>query len=242
MRLPGVVFLALGFLTGCAGTLRRGGEVLIGGRLPRIAVLPLERHVLPGKPVDPEVTVEEGAEAIVTAEIHGVLAEQSRFAVVPDLEVREALARTDRSRPLFDRARTLGQEVGADAVLCGEILRFRERVGTELGARKPASVGFRLYLVRSRDGKVVWQGSFQETQQELTSNLLRWWMFWRGGPKWLSAGELARIGVERLVEKMLDEVSAEELQEGGRVAEREAERSRHAPMAQVPPERVEPAA
>ena len=92
----------------------------------------------------------------------------------------------------------------ADKVIFGSVSRFRERVGTQGGAREPASVSFELNLLDMRSGEVVWQSRFDETQQPLSSNLLKLWMYWRGGPRWFTARELARLGVDRLLDDMAD--------------------------------------
>jgi hypothetical protein len=136
----------------------------------------------------------------VTAQIYRVLAEQTEFRFVPDLTVADELETPElrSAKSLLERAVALGKEVGADGVIFGQVLRFQKRVGTDYGATEPASVWFELGLVAVSSGKVVWKGRFDQTQEPLTSNLLKWWMFWRAGPRWISASELAGMGVDRL--------------------------------------------
>ncbi|MCX8071189.1 MAG: penicillin-binding protein activator LpoB [Candidatus Binatia bacterium] len=161
-----------------------------------IAVLPLERAEAD------HVRLPEGAEQTVTAQIYAVLAENPRFRFVPDLAVIEALRKVDRKLPVEQRAVALGRAVGADAVLYGTVERFVEREGGPYGAKKPASVSFGLALVSVKSGQVLWQSRFDQTQQPLTANLFNWWMFWRAGPRWFSAEELARLGAERLLDDL----------------------------------------
>ncbi len=164
-----------------------------------LAVLPLERDPAPaGK----EESVPPGAERIVTAQIYGVLAESPHWRFVPDVTVEQALARIPPGLHDKERARELGRAVKADAVLYGRVERYVERTGGEYGAAKPASVAFELALVSVASGKELWRRRFAQTQQPLTSNLLNFWMFWRAGPRWFSAQELARLGVERLLEDL----------------------------------------
>jgi len=162
-----------------------------------IAVLPLQRAA----DADPD-RLPQGAENMVTAQIYAVLAESPRFRFVPDLTVLDALQRLDRSGSVEQRAVALGRAVGADAVLFGTVDRVVERQGSEYGAKAPASVSFGLALVSVHSGKILWQARFDRTQQPLTANLFNWWMFWRAGPRWFSAQELARLGVERLLEDL----------------------------------------
>ena len=56
-------------------------------------------------------------------------------------------------------------------------------------------------LVRVDDGKVIWNGSFDETQESLLSNLLSFGKAQSRGFKWVTVEELVRQGVhERFAE------------------------------------------
>jgi DNA-binding IclR family transcriptional regulator len=118
---------------------------------------------------------------------------------VPDLTVTQALAHMKGEGDLASRAQALGKEVGADAVLFGTVSRYVERVGGEYGAQHPAAVAFTLQLVSVASGKILWSGSFDRTQQALATNLFNWWQFWRAGPRWFTAQEFTRLGVERVL-------------------------------------------
>lgn len=189
-----VLALALVFGISSCGWLRRVPPLEENVEL--IAVLPLER-VEP--PAGKESTLPPGAEKVVTAQIYRSLAESPRWRFVPDLRVQEALARIPAGSGIQERARALGRAVGAEAVLYGTVERFVERKGGQYGAKVPASVAFSLALISVASGKILWQVRFAETQEPLSVNLLKFWMFWRGGPRWFSAEELARLGVERVL-------------------------------------------
>lgn len=177
-----------------------------------LAVLPIE-VVQPAEGVkvaeeELPAPVPEDAGDVVTAQIYAALTESSKFRFVPDLTVAPVLHSKEvrRAETPVERALALGQETDADGVIFGKVTRFRERVGTELGARTPASVSIALKLVDVHSGKVVWHGSFDQTQEPLSYNLLKFWMFWQGGPRWLTAAQLSRIGVDRLVKEMQNAV------------------------------------
>jgi PBP1b-binding outer membrane lipoprotein LpoB len=166
-----------------------------------VAVLPIEPAPAPahdGHPPAPAPPPDAGL--AVTAQIYRALADQTEFRFVPDLTVSDELEvpQVRSAGDLLSRAIALGKDVGADAVVFGRVFRFEQRVGTEYGATQPASVWFELAVVDVARGEVVWHDSFDQTQQPLTSNLLNWWMFWRSGPRWVSAGELAGLGVDRM--------------------------------------------
>ncbi len=147
----------------------------------------------------------------VTAQIYRALTEQTEFRFVPDLTVSDVLdtRAVRRAGSVVDRAVALGKEVGADGVIFGRVFRFHKRVGTEYGVTQPASVWFELGLVAVSNGRVVWQGRFDQTQEPLSSNLLDWWIFWRAGPRWVSSSELAGLGVDRLFQDLTIAVNTE---------------------------------
>jgi hypothetical protein len=139
----------------------------------------------------------------VTGQIYSVIANRSDYRFVPDLTVSDTSKQPRiATGALPDRALELGKAVGADGVIFGTVSRFDERIGTELGATEPASVSFDLNMLETASGKVVWHGEYSSTQEALSSNLLQFWMFWRSGPRWISARELARVGAEQLLDDM----------------------------------------
>lgn len=94
----------------------------------------------------------------------------------------------------------IGEKSGTDAVLYGRIFRYEERVGKIYSVQTPASVAFDLHLVRTSDGAIIWKGRFDETQASLMENILKLPAYFKRGFKWLTAGELAREGVEEVME------------------------------------------
>ncbi|MBI3784283.1 MAG: hypothetical protein HY270_12880 [Deltaproteobacteria bacterium] len=168
-----------------------------------LAVLPIQRSTPAGAPVDGEgLRLARGAEDVITAQVYGVLSSSSHWRFVPDLAANDAMRKIDGKSDLANRAVQLGRAVKADAVVCGEVSKFVERVGTEYGATEPASVNFKLQLISVKTGTVLWEEEFNETQQPLTSNLLNAWMFWRAGPHWFAAAELSHLGVESLLQQL----------------------------------------
>ncbi len=161
-----------------------------------IAVLPFERDsaVPPGSD-----SVEADAERVLTAQVYAVLAASSVWRYVPDVTTGAALKKIAKTGPIQEQARELGRAAGADSVLVGTVTRYRQRIGTEYGVQRPASVAFTLSLVSVASGDVTWSGNFSETQEPLTSNLLNVWQFWEAGPKWFTVEEFSRMAVERVM-------------------------------------------
>jgi hypothetical protein len=198
------VLLGLALLFGCSARQPQADLPAID----LLAVLPIERAAAASADGEGDQALPENAGLAVTAQIYRFLAQRPDFRFVADLAVQDAArsATVSGAADLTARAVALGKEVSADAVIFGTVSRFRERVGTELGATGPASVSFDLGLVDVASGKVLWQGRFSKTQEPLSSNLFNFWMFWRAGPHWFSARELAGLGVEDLLEEMTETV------------------------------------
>lgn len=193
------VLTTLVLLTGCSQVrpLLRSQEPLEENP-ELVAVVPFERAAAS------ERHIMADAERIVTAQVYGIIAEGSHFRAVADLAVQDAAAATQPYEDATRRARAIGKKVGAHAVFFGHVDRFIERVGNDYGADKPASVSFEIGLLSVESGKVLWTGRFDQTQQDLSSNLFNLWQFWRAGPRWFTAAELSQLGVEKLLEDLQD--------------------------------------
>jgi hypothetical protein len=96
----------------------------------------------------------------------------------------------------------LGKELGADFVFLGYLFRFEQRVGSAMGVDRPASVAFHIHLLRVRDGKSIWTGKFDETKRPLSENILKIRSFLRRKASWLTAEELASVGMEEVLEDL----------------------------------------
>lgn len=149
--------------------------------------------------------LEPDADQIMTRMVQEKLAsriDERVFPLKPVREAYEAMLFDHQDATPLDIAKKLGKALGADYVLVGNIWRYRERMGSSLGVAKPASVAFSLYLVSIENGKTVWQGRFNETQQSLSENLLKAPEWFKRGGKWLEASELARYGLVDLLEEI----------------------------------------
>jgi len=170
-----------------------------------IAVLPVRE--LPDTSLDDDderPMLETHAGRAVTAQVYSYLAEQTRLRFVPDLTVADVAAAGPREP--IEAARALAKATGADGVIFGSVYRFRERIGTKYAASRPASVSFDLAFYVTASDEVTWEDSFDKTQESLSSNLFNVWMFWRKGPYWFTARELAGLGVERMLDDLMDEI------------------------------------
>jgi len=136
------------------------------------------------------------------------------FKILPWEEMENVFSKTDKGqfelRPLRS-AIQLGKELDVDYIFVGYLFRFEERIGSRIGADKPASVGFDVHLLRVKDGKRVWDGKFDETQQALSENLLKIGSFVRRKASWLTAEELSSVGMDEMLKRLPGTKELEEM-------------------------------
>ena len=136
------------------------------------------------------------------------------FKVLPLEKAEDAFSKADKGQFELRPARSaiqLAKELNVDFVFVGYLFRYEERVGSRVGAEKPASVGFDIHLLRVRDGKRVWDGKFDETQQALSENLLNLGSFVRRGAAWLKAEELSSVGLDEMLKRLPSPKELEEM-------------------------------
>ena len=98
-------------------------------------------------------------------------------------------------------AQRFGKAMGADHVIIGSVWRYRDRT-PDTGA----SVAFTVYLLEVNNGRRVWRGRFDKTQQALSDDLQDAGAFFQKGARWLSAEELARFGIEQVMQSFPETV------------------------------------
>jgi hypothetical protein len=113
-------------------------------------------------------------------------------------DVSESIPKTND----MARLRKIGELVYADAVMTGRMLRYRERVGGDIGVQSPASVAFTLELIDIQRGDVIWSTRFDETQKGLSENILSLGDIRERGLRWLTAEQLAQDGVRKIINQL----------------------------------------
>lgn len=136
------------------------------------------------------------------------------FKVLPLEKVEDVFLKADKGqfelRPLRS-AIQLAKELNVDFIFVGYLFRFEERIGSRIGVEKPASVGFDVHILRVSDGKRVWDGKFDETQQSLSENLLKIGSFVRRKASWLTAEELSSVGMDEMLKRLPSPKELEEM-------------------------------
>ncbi|MBW1733619.1 MAG: hypothetical protein JRJ09_02080 [Deltaproteobacteria bacterium] len=143
----------------------------------------------------------------LTERLFDMLAAQRRWGLIPPGQARGAMENflaSDAgtgSTPL-KLIQDVGKTFRADAVLTGQVYRWRERVGSDFGVESPASVAFDLSLIRSSDGAILWRGNYDKTQQSLMENIFDFKTYMKGKGLWLRARGLAQLGLDKMLAEM----------------------------------------
>ncbi len=153
--------------------------------------------------------------------------------VIPGADLELAFTARGEVTPRLDAplaAEVAARKFGAQAVLLGEVMRYRDRgesfAGTEPHRASPrderdpvvryressadgtaagtvgSSVAFTVTLYEAPSGRRLWRAKFNETQRALSSELRNVRRYPGRGTRWLTAGELARWGIRAAAEAM----------------------------------------
>ena len=202
------LLLVLGMILAWGGELRAETK-------PSLAILPffIERGEDPGRgaicPICKRVysrgEILPGSKNTLTRLLQQKMEAIETFKVLPIEKMEEALSHWDKKQfeeKLIPSSLQLGKELNVDFIIVGFLFRFEERIGSPIGVEKPASAGFDIHLFRLRDGIEIWQGKFDETQRPLSENLFKIGSFFRRKASWLTAEELASVGMDEMLKRL----------------------------------------
>src|SRR5512140_2262572 len=108
------LLLAATGLGGCSAVSGKSDKPFTN--LSRIAILRLDRGeptsdpALAGRDPNPAPQMQSNAETVVTAQVYGVLANDARWRLVPDLDIDDAMRKVPLSGSIESRALALGKE------------------------------------------------------------------------------------------------------------------------------------
>jgi len=145
--------------------------------------------------------VTDDAVSFLTGMLEGKIRAHTQIQLIPagpaNALMETLLVESEQMRR--DTLVSTAARLNADAVLAGFIYRFSQRVGGDYGVKKAASAAFDLYLLRTADGKLIWQGQFDQTQQPLSQNLLQLKTFLNRGGQWITVEQMAGEGLAALL-------------------------------------------
>ena len=148
--------------------------------------------------------VRSGAEENLTRYMQAALEDRLGERIIPlgkTLTIYQGLAKNQTADSPRSLAVRLGRELKAAHIIAGTVWRYRERTGTARASASPASVAFVLYIIDVTDGRRLWKGTHLETQKPLSESIFEARTFFKRGARWLSVDELARYGIDEIVEQ-----------------------------------------
>jgi hypothetical protein len=170
------------------------------GRKSGVIRSPLTGSVFLAEPVSREVCYR------LTDRLYDMLMKRFSFPLVSPGEARETLSNLEKDSSYGEMNVHIFQQVGAalsgNVVLVGLVFRWKERIGTDFAVSQPTSVAFEIALVKTLDGTVLWTGKFDKTQASLSENVLDFNTFLKAKGRWMTAEELADIGLSDLAEQL----------------------------------------
>ena len=169
-------------------------------KVPCIIVLPVETRVNTDSSMtyNNAAVLENGAD-FMDSVIKEALVGKNNVRVLSNRQLTALIPRDSGSQ--LNLIKNVGSELKCDAVLMTQLVDYRQRVGGSYGADSPASTAFNMRLISTRDGHVIWQSMFKETQQSLMSNLMSFDKAESRGFKWITVEELVRQGINEKIEE-----------------------------------------
>lgn len=221
-RVPWVcagLLLALA-VSGCARFVDvRETDLLKEARLGRLAIVPFTTDLYVEKSASPEkpflVCLLEGKRFKVSAvppsaleEITAIFTQQLTIKggydlVLPGDVIAFVKRRHLDPSEIGPRAffGTIAEGLDVDAVVAGNVYRYKERRGSSFGAEQPASVSIDIHLLDGRSGELLWEADYKESQSPLSDNVGSLGLIVQRGAKFLTASELASWAVEQIIER-----------------------------------------
>jgi hypothetical protein len=141
--------------------------------------------------------IEKGAERILEEIFIEKIKIFKNIEILPQEKVDAVYKRISAESfksPLMDILKKVGAELKTDFLAVGFIFRYTERIGSDFGVDKPASVAFEVNFISSPKGDIIWQGVFDKTQKSLSEDV-----FHVSSLKWLTARELATHGMKEIL-------------------------------------------
>ncbi len=175
---------------------------------PYTVVRPPQGEVMVRSPIGGDMfrtgEVNPDAQDVMTELLMNKLKGRNEFFATGRAAVESFLGKTIEDEPYsFGPVQVLklGRKFDADGVLIGFIYVFRDRVGSGFAVSTPASVSFDLYLLEAQTGRVLWKAGYTRTQQPMSDNLFDIEEYMHGGIKWMTAKELADLGIKKMFEQ-----------------------------------------
>ena len=212
IRIKQVVIMAMFFVFVAPSVLWADDKAAPGSKpATRLAVLPFQA-VAPDDhsstaqcpicgSVNSAGSIVRGAEKVVQGIFTDKLRDLKNTEIISSEKaaaVYQRVSADSLKKTLLQTMRVAGNELRADVLVAGYLYHYRERVGYDYSAEHPASVAFEIHLISVKDGATLWRGIYDKTQKSLMEDVFQVSSFFKGGAKWLTARELAKLGIDEI--------------------------------------------
>lgn len=154
-----------------------------------------------GRPVAEHHDFSKAGERI-SSYLDEALSKVAPYKIVPQAKVYSMLTIDQVSPDRYEDMaflKGLGRELGVDALVFGEILKIHEREGGNYSVVTPATISFRLTLVRVKDGRELFKVLYDETQRSLNEEPARLFHPFKIRFRWQTAEQLTRAAIQEVV-------------------------------------------
>lgn len=190
-----LILLALVLTCACVKQVTQPDQESLPSQVQSIIVLPVLISTDPAtNPPPSSLQLRDGAAAL-TKILQEYFADNSKIRVL-SVEELESF-KTEYNATPSAQAQFIGQSLKTEAVMLWELQRYSERRGSDYAIQSPASLAFTYRLLHAESGQTLCAGSFDETQQSATENLLSLKKIANRGFKWITASDLAQEGVAK---------------------------------------------
>jgi len=169
------------------------------GQEPRMVRSPLSGAIFKAEPVPEKAAID------LTGELFSEVLNSRKCRLIPPGQAKGVfsnLLSSGAAASDIELFQEIGLAFSSDTILAGYVYRWKERVGTEYAIELPASVAFDLYLIRTKDRKIIWKARFDKTQRSLSENLFDLGTFVKSRGRWMSAKELAMVGLPQMLKTL----------------------------------------
>lgn len=147
-------------------------------------------------------SIAKGAEKIVEDIFVDQLSRLKNVEVVQQERasaVYRRIAADSLKKTVLQVVQKTGQELRVDYIVVGFVYRYKERIGYNYSAERPASVTYEIHLISVKDGKSIWRGAYDKTQKSLMEDVFQASSFLKGGARWVTARQLTKLGIDEIM-------------------------------------------
>ncbi len=146
--------------------------------------------------------VDKNAGIKLTKLLQDAVQDRVHSTIIAPYQIAEKLSTEQRQLFYTDPAifNSILDQLGVEAVLASAAILFEDRLGSAYAVDKPAEVAFAAIFLERKSNKILWHRCYHESQNPLLADLTQIPQFFSTGGRWLTADELLRLGVMKVMQ------------------------------------------